>query len=251
MSTLNLVGGGPGRDRSDAPPFQRSDCCTAQEKPLVAYVGAASQDNFGFRKMISLALHGARVEPAKLASKTAKISAARQLLDECDLVFVSGGDVELGMNILRERGVDDDLRRLAKAGKPFLGVSAGAIMMSREWVRFPDDDDTRAEPFECLGIAPVHVDCHSEDDDWSELRVLMRLLPNGSVGYGIPVEGLPARRARRQAVGVGRSAAALPRTRRRNRDRRRRPRTYEMKSSIGPAPSRTTTPSTRSITVVG
>jgi cyanophycinase-like exopeptidase len=160
-----------------------------KKNPLVAYVGAASRDNVPFRKMISLALGGARVEPARLASPRAKLSAARQLLEDCDLVFVSGGDVDLGMQILGERGVVEDLRRLARAGKPFLGVSAGSIMLAEKWVRFVGDDDERAEPFDCLGIAGVIVDCHSEDDGWSELRALMRLLPEGSVGYGIPSKG--------------------------------------------------------------
>jgi hypothetical protein len=71
--------------------------------------------------------------------------------------------------------------------KPFVGVSAGAIMLARHWVRFVDDDDTKAEPFACLGIAPVHVDCHSEDDGWSELRVLVRLL--NVEAYGLPSKG--------------------------------------------------------------
>ena len=67
-------------------------------------------------------------------------------------------------------------------------------MMAREWVRFPDENDqARAELFPCLGIAPVHVDAHSEDDGWSELRVLVRLLhergDEGPVGYGLTRKG--------------------------------------------------------------
>jgi peptidase E len=182
-----------------------------KKNPLVAYVGAASRDNVPFRKMISLALGDARVEPVKLASARANVAAARALLDECDLVFVSGGDVDMGMQILGERDVIGDLQRLARAGKPFLAVSAGSIMLAKKWLRFIDDDDDKAEPFDCLGIADVIVDCHSEDDGWSELRVLMRLLPEGSVAYGIPSKGCLRLDGELTSAGV-----PLPRFRTRN-----------------------------------
>jgi hypothetical protein len=67
-------------------------------------------------------------------------------------------------------------------------------MLASEWVRFPDeDDDASAEIFPCLGLAPIHVDAHSEDDGWSELRVLVRLLHERGdakpVGYGLTRHG--------------------------------------------------------------
>ena len=165
-----------------------------KKKPVLAYVGAASNDNVGFQKMLSgLFLGtGARLEGVKLARKNASVATARRLLDTCDAVFMSGGDVEHGMRILDERGVADDLRKLAAQGKPFIGISAGSIMTGQGWVRFPDDDDSKAEPFPCLGIAPLHMDAHSEGDDWSELRVLVKLLGKKEadvVGYGVPSKG--------------------------------------------------------------
>jgi peptidase E len=199
---IHLVGGGPGAIAQTRRHFHSAIAALHKKAPLVAYVGAASKDNVGFRKMLTLALGNARVEPVRLASPKAKVSEARQLLDDCDLVFVSGGDVDLGMQILGERGVVEDFHRLAKAEKPFLGVSAGSIMLAQHWVRFPDDDEAKAELFSCLGIAPVHVDCHSEDDGWSELRVLMRLLPEGSIGYGIPSKGCLQIDAQLSSAGV-------------------------------------------------
>jgi peptidase E len=169
--------------------FHNAISALKKKKPLVAYVGAASRDNLPFRKMISMALTGARVEPVKLAAARASVSAARQLLEDCDMVFVSGGDVELGMKILHERGVVGDLRRLHTQKKPFLAVSAGSIMLAPHWVRFESDDDEKAELFECLGVVDVHVDCHDEEGGWSELRALLQLLPEGTVGYGIPSRG--------------------------------------------------------------
>jgi hypothetical protein len=164
------------------------------KKPLIAYVGAASNDNVGFQQMLSGMFlgTGAKLQAAKLASPRAKVASARQLLADCDLVFMSGGDVEHGMKVLQDRGVADELRELWRAGKPFLGISAGSIMLGQHWVRFPDDDDAKAEPFPCLGIAPLQMDAHSEDDGWSELRVLVRLLEREqkhALGYGVPSKG--------------------------------------------------------------
>lgn len=165
-------------------------------KPLVAYVGTATDDNAGFFHMIKAAIGaatGARVVLAKIASPRASASEARKLLAECDLVFVSGGDVERGVHVLNERDMAGTLEGLARSGKPMFGISAGSLMLGREWVRFPGDDESRAEIFPCLGIAPVHVDAHSEEDDWSELRVLVRLLhergDRDPVGYGLTRKG--------------------------------------------------------------
>lgn len=194
MTTVHLIGGGPGAVLATRRHLRRAVAATGAAKALVAYVGVASDDNVGFQKMISAAFagSGARVQMARLARPSASVAAARQLLADADLVFLSGGDVERGMQLLDERGVADDLRRLAAAGKPFCGISAGSILLGRHWVRFPDDDDARAEPFACLGIVPLSLDTHSEDDGWSELRVLVRLLARrhgDADGYGVPSRG--------------------------------------------------------------
>lgn len=193
-STIHLIGGGPGAILATRRHIKQAIRAVGKPKPLVAYVGAASNDNAGFQKMLSglFAGTGARLESVKLARKNASVATARRLLDGCDIVFMSGGDVEHGMTILNERGVSDDLRRLSAAGKPFIGISAGSIMTGRHWVRFPGDDDARAEPFACLGIAPVDMDAHSEADGWPELRTLVRLLATkdaDAVGYGVPSKG--------------------------------------------------------------
>jgi peptidase E len=195
--TLHLVGGGPGAVLALRRHFKGAIAALGRSRPLVAYVGVASDDNRGFFTMIrgGLAAAGgaARIELARIASPRAKASDARALLHDSDMVFVSGGDVDHGMNVLRERDMAGTLVALARAGKPMFGISAGSLMLAREWVRFPDDDEARAQIFPCLGVAPVHVDAHSEDDGWSELRVLVRLLHErgdaNPVGYGLTRKG--------------------------------------------------------------
>lgn len=194
MSTIHLIGGGPGALLATRRHIQDAVAATGVAKPLVAYVGVASNDNVGFMKMLSAAFlgTGARVRMAKLARKSANVANARALLGDADVVFMSGGDVDHGMRLLDERGVSDDLRKLAAAGKPFVGISAGSILLGQHWVRFPDDDDAKAEPFACLGIAPLSMDAHSEDDGWSELRVLVQQLARHGhepKGYGVPSKG--------------------------------------------------------------
>jgi peptidase E len=108
-------------------------------------------------------------------------------LESADIIFISGGDVEAGMDVLREKGLITFLSGLHSQGKPFFGLSAGSIMLAREWVRWRDpEDDATAEIFPCLGIAPVICDTHAEGDDWEELKALLALEENGVKGYGIP-----------------------------------------------------------------
>jgi peptidase E len=189
---LHLIGGGPGGITQTRRHIHDAMRELGKKKSLVAYVGAASGDNLGFQKMLSAVFlgTGARVEGVKLVAKRASAARARELLSECDVVFMSGGDVEAGMQVLRDRDVAGLLRELAAGGKPFIGISAGSIMCGQKWVRFPDeDDDSTAEPFDCLGLAPLTMDAHSEDDDWDELRLLLRLLGPGAIGYGVPSRG--------------------------------------------------------------
>ena len=91
------------------------------------------------------------------------------------------------MDILKEKDMTGFLSGLYSQGKPFFGISAGSIMLAREWIRWRDpDDDATAEIFPCLGIAPVICDTHAEGDDWEELKALLALEKDGTEGYGIP-----------------------------------------------------------------
>jgi cyanophycinase-like exopeptidase len=194
--TFRLVGGGPGTVIALRRHFKAALDALDRPDPLVAYVGVASNDDRGFYSRLRglLGASGARIKLAKMASPRASASEARSLLAESDLVFMSGGDVEQGMKILHERDMARVLLALGRSGKPMFGVSAGSLMMGREWVRFPDqDDESTAEIFPCLGLAPVHVDAHSEEDGWSELCILVRLLhergDTDPVGYGLTGPG--------------------------------------------------------------
>jgi hypothetical protein len=125
-----------------------------------------------------------------LGGRWPDLSAARSCLDGADGIFVSGGDVERGMTVLDRLDLSRHLRTLAAQGKPLIGLSAGSIMLARSWIRWGGaGDDASAEVFPCLGLAPLYCDTHDEESGWEELRALLRLLPVGSEGWGIPSGG--------------------------------------------------------------
>jgi len=183
-----LVAGGSESRRGD-PLLAGILARIGRARPAVAYIGAASNDNRVFFMWVASLLKKAgagSVQLAPLASRRADLAGARRLLQEADLVFVSGGDVEAGMGVLERTGVCGLIGELHQAGKPFIGMSAGSIMLSRGWVRWADpDDDRTAAVFPCLGLAPLFCDTHAEKEDWLELKALLRLTGAG-MGFGIP-----------------------------------------------------------------
>jgi peptidase E len=157
--------------------------------PTVAYSGTASGDDRNFFRFIAGELTGAgadKVTHAVIAPEGADLKKARSVLEAADIVFISGGDVEAGMFVLREKSMLGFLNDLYRQGKPFFGISAGAIMLAEKWVRWRDpDDDSSAELFPCLGFAPVFCDTHDEAAGWEELRAALSLAEEGVHGYGL------------------------------------------------------------------
>ncbi len=188
---LFLIAGGPyqTRRRGADPLLENVIRQAGVKRPRIAYVGAASRDNPAFRLIIArmLARAGAGdVTLAPMCGRRVDQEKTRRVLEDSDLVFISGGDVEEGMKVLAKRGMDSLLTSLHAAGKPFFGVSAGSIMLSQRWVRWRDpQDDESAELFSCLGLAPVLCDTHGESDGWVELQAMLRLCRVGTSGFGI------------------------------------------------------------------
>jgi cyanophycinase-like exopeptidase len=122
---------------------------------------------------------------------------ARSIIAEADLIFLSGGDPVLGARIFRESGADAWLREARERGAATAGISAGAIMLGAWWASWPDEPD-EAEPFHggtlihCTGVVgDLVVDCHAEEDDWSELKLVAEMLR--AKGDGARLRGVPTR----------------------------------------------------------
>ena len=193
-SLIHLLAGGPGSDHAHMIHLLREALqFTGLRTPRLAYVGAASGDDAGFFRRLSALLQEAGAREVVLARTCGRGAgdAARTVLSEADAIFVSGGDVEAGMQVLAVANVIPALQERFSAGIPFIGLSAGSLMLGREWIAWDDpDDESTARLFPCLGFAPLVCDAHSEADDWAELRALLMLEPVGSHGYGITVPAM-------------------------------------------------------------
>lgn len=188
---IYLLAGGPGSKRSGPDELlQIMFDEVGIAAPSIAYVGAASDDDPGFFTRLSALFKNSgagAVTLAATASPRADLIQTSEILEQADLVFITGGDVEAGMSLLHKRSMIPLLRRLYTSGKPFFGLSAGSIILAQSWVRWTDpDDDRTAEAFDCLGFAPILCDMHAESDHWAELQTLLKLQPKGAIGYGIP-----------------------------------------------------------------
>lgn len=210
LKPVYLLAGGRGGQASDSiikAIFQDIN----EAVPKIAYVGAASNDdrNF-FRFMGKMIARGGECNLVQvfLCSEKTDFRESRAIMESAEAVFLSGGDVEAGMEILTQRGLTGFFRELYQQGKLFFGASAGSIMLAREWVRWRDpEDDSTAELFPCLNIAPVLCDTHAEEDDWEELKAALRLKEDGSAGYGIPTGGCLKVLPDGQLITLGEAAA--------------------------------------------
>jgi peptidase E len=184
-----FAGGRSGDRRKQGVLLQRMFREFGIPSPTVAYSGTASGDDKNFFRWIAeeLTQVGAnRVTHSVVAPAGADLKKARSVLEAADIVFVSGGDVEAGMEILRKKKMLEFINGLYRDGKPFFGISAGAIMLADRWVRWRDpDDDSSAELFPCLGFAPIICDTHDEQAGWEELQSALKLAEEGTRGYGL------------------------------------------------------------------
>lgn len=186
-----LLAGSLGQRRSGPDPLlQQVFAATGMASPSIAYVGAASGDNPDFFKWLAVLFRSSGaggVRLAAMASPRDDMQETERIIREADLIFITGGDVEAGMTLLRERKVIPLLHRLYQSGKAFFGLSAGSIMLARAWIRWKDpEDDRTAESFDCLNFAPLLCDMHDEADDWTELKTLLKITRSPAVGYGLP-----------------------------------------------------------------
>jgi len=163
-----------------------------KKAPSVAYIGTANSDNKEFFLMLKQIIMDAGAGSVTLVPIVRRFDQDKvnDILLASDVVFISGGDVELGMKYLRTRNLVTLFRKLYDRGKLFCGISAEAIMLCRNWMHWRDpDDDGTVELLDCLGFAPLLCDVHDEEDDWMEMKRLLGFFPKGTIGYGIPAEG--------------------------------------------------------------
>lgn len=183
-------GGGPGGKKEDtAEGFRMAIDAIGKERPSIAVIGTASKDNWPFYMGVRSLLQkcgAGDVRLVRLCGKKVDAEKCRKELEDADAVFINGGDVDVGMDYLVRTGFDRVLRELYENGKHFFGLSAGMIMMGAHWAHWEvEDDDSTASLIDCLGFIDKTFDAHSEGEGWRELKCVLRLLGDGSVGYGM------------------------------------------------------------------
>ena len=188
LKPIFLIAGDPGSRRAGSDPHLRTvfDNCGVCS-PSIAYIGAASNDDRGFFGWVSGTFTKSGSGGVTLAPTVRRFErrSFEKTCEAADAVFITGGDVEEGMKVVARRGIAPFLSELYRGGKLLFGLSAGSIMLARAWVRWEDDDDSVGGLFPCLGIADILCDMHGEKENWGELRALLKLSPDSSIGYGI------------------------------------------------------------------
>jgi len=183
-----LIAGDPGSRRTGPDPLLRTvfDNCGVAS-PSIAYVGAASTDDQGFFDWACRMFTKSGSGKVTLAPTVRRFErrSFEKTCEGAEAVYISGGDVEEGMRVVARRRLAPFLSDLYRGGKLIFGLSAGSIMLARAWVRWEDEDDSVGRLFPCLGIADILCDTHGEKERWGELRTLLRLSPDSSIGYGI------------------------------------------------------------------
>ncbi len=161
------------------------------EHPKAAHIGTANGDRFIAVERTIQAMKGCPVTLAPLAPHHRDLAKAKRVIQESNVIFISGGEVEDGMI-----GLPEDIRELLwqryQDGALFIGMSAGTIMMGKAWPHWDDEDNDfdKAYLFDCIGFVPTIFDTHCEDEGWPELKKAVELSPEGFTGYGIPAGGM-------------------------------------------------------------
>lgn len=176
---------------------------TQSPEPRAAYVGAANGDQPEFYSIFEGAMDVAGVRDRRMIL-SGYSAADRSYLRSADIIVLAGGDVGLGLRVLRETGMDDDVDERRREGAVLVGVSAGAVHLgAMGWL---GDEPAEGELVPSLGIVPFSVDAHDEAGGWRRLRQLVvRSLP-GSVGIGVPAGGGIIHHPDGAVEPVGRSA---------------------------------------------
>src|SRR5262249_35085475 len=111
------------------------------ELPRAAYIGASNGDQAEFYSIFQAAMEHVAIPECRMIP-SAPSADDRSFLLSSDIILLSGGDVELGWNIMKENGVSEDLIAAFNRGAVLMGVSAGAVQLGQVGWRQTDGAQT-------------------------------------------------------------------------------------------------------------
>ncbi len=107
----------------------------ARHEKVRFYVGAARK---AFQRL------GFSLVEADVSADSA--AHCREVLERADVMYVSGGNTFFLLQAMRESGMDGVLRDLIRQGKPYVGESAGSVLLAPDIAYVQAMDDPRAAP---------------------------------------------------------------------------------------------------------
>jgi cyanophycinase len=155
------------------------------ERPTAAYIGASNGDDPQFYELFLAAMEGVGLPQCRMIPATPS-SEDRQFLESAGLILLSGGDVQRGWHALQQNGLKETILQGRYDGAVLVGVSAGAVQLGLGAL----SESPQPQKLDLLRFAPFYVGAHEEQDEWWNLRALVRLAQSGDVrGIGIPGGG--------------------------------------------------------------
>ncbi len=95
-----------------------------------------------------------------------KDSGYHDQLDDCDVIYIEGGNTFYLLGHVRKSGFDIKLKSLLESGKIYVGVSAGSILMGKsiEVSKYGDKDQFDVTDFSGLEYVPFSITPHYNQD---------------------------------------------------------------------------------------
>lgn len=157
----------------------------ATTNPLCAYIGASNNDESAFYELFAAAMQNLGLTNCRHIHSDFNED-DRDFLEKAQLILLAGGDTELGLEIFRERGMDEVLQRKYQEGCYLIGVSAGAIQLG--WQSFKVIGQ-EIESTEALKYVPFIVLVHHDKDQTVTVEKLLQSSDTIKRAYDIPFGG--------------------------------------------------------------
>ena len=161
---------------------------TRKSNPTLLFIPTASDDSVEYTDVIQRVygdVLGCKVEAMYLLSGFCDISA----IDRADAIYVGGGNTKKMLEVWRQTGVADALKRVIGEGKPVGGLSAGAICWFRvgnsDWPQYEGLEGINTARLDGLNLVDLAICPHTRDEGFrlAEFRAMMR--SEGGIGIGL------------------------------------------------------------------
>ena len=130
---------------------------------IFPWTGPTADGSDIYRKIMSDYFHDMGAKNVVFAELSESLPLISKKIDDCDLIYLPGGDPKLLIGRLREKNLSEILR---KSGKVFVGNSAGAFALSKKYAFVKGQEGSeKTELFDGIGIMDFAVSVHYKSPD--------------------------------------------------------------------------------------